>query len=417
MLSGFSGRLLLSATACSNCGFQVGHGGSPLSGLVKIAIDAGDVTQHRCSAASRRADPRGDDRCHPTASERMSRVDTAWLRMDNDVNLMMIVGVWLLQPAIALRGAVRARRRQAAEVRRASARRWCSDAIGAPLGRRRRLRHPPPRRAREARARARARASARRCRRVCGELATTPLDPTRPLWQFHLIERYEGGSALIVRIHHCIGDGIALISVMMSITDGGSDPPPRKRAQRRRRRPTARLAVRRGDQAADRPRGQGDRHVRRAASRSSIEVLSQPAAAAAARSTMARTGDQVLGDVAALALMADDSPTLLKGKPSGSKVVAWSEPMPLDAGEGHRQGAQLLDQRRAAVLRGRRDRRLPARPGDDPDGQGDPRDGAGEPAPARPGLASSATASAWRRWCCRSASTTRSSASTRCARA
>src|SRR5262245_20129120 len=34
------------------------------------------------------------------ASERMSRVDTAWLRMDNEVNLMMIVGVWLLQPAL-----------------------------------------------------------------------------------------------------------------------------------------------------------------------------------------------------------------------------------------------------------------------------------------------------------------------------
>ena len=36
------------------------------------------------------------------ASERMSRVDTAWLRMDNDVNLMMIVGVWLLQPGVSL---------------------------------------------------------------------------------------------------------------------------------------------------------------------------------------------------------------------------------------------------------------------------------------------------------------------------
>ena len=34
------------------------------------------------------------------AAERMSRVDTAWLRMDNEVNLMMIVGVWLLQPAL-----------------------------------------------------------------------------------------------------------------------------------------------------------------------------------------------------------------------------------------------------------------------------------------------------------------------------
>ena len=38
----------------------------------------------------------------PETSERMSRVDTAWLRMDNDVNLMMIVGVWLVEPAITL---------------------------------------------------------------------------------------------------------------------------------------------------------------------------------------------------------------------------------------------------------------------------------------------------------------------------
>jgi len=37
-----------------------------------------------------------------------------------------------------------------------------------------------------------------------------------------------------------------------------------------------------------------------------------------------------LGDVAALALMPDDSPTRLKGKPIGQKIVAWSEPMPLD---------------------------------------------------------------------------------------
>ena len=38
----------------------------------------------------------------PHSAERMSRVDTAWLRMDNDVNLMMIVGVWILQPGITL---------------------------------------------------------------------------------------------------------------------------------------------------------------------------------------------------------------------------------------------------------------------------------------------------------------------------
>jgi WS/DGAT/MGAT family acyltransferase len=37
-----------------------------------------------------------------------------------------------------------------------------------------------------------------------------------------------------------------------------------------------------------------------------------------------------MGDVAALALMPDDSPTLLKGRPIGQKVVAWGEPLMLE---------------------------------------------------------------------------------------
>ena len=51
-------------------------------------------------------------RSSAAASERMSRVDTAWLRMDTDANLMMIVGVWLLAPRLsreALAGRVRER--------------------------------------------------------------------------------------------------------------------------------------------------------------------------------------------------------------------------------------------------------------------------------------------------------------------
>ena len=52
-----------------------------------------------------------------------------------------------------------------------------------------------------------------------------PLDPMHPRWQFELVEDHEGGSALIARIHHCIADGIALISVMMSLVDGGGLPP------------------------------------------------------------------------------------------------------------------------------------------------------------------------------------------------
>ena len=34
------------------------------------------------------------------SGERMTKVDTAWLRMDSEANLMMIVGVWTLKPGI-----------------------------------------------------------------------------------------------------------------------------------------------------------------------------------------------------------------------------------------------------------------------------------------------------------------------------
>ena len=65
----------------------------------------------------------------------MSRVDTAWLRMDNDVNLMMIVGVWLLRPAIAYEALCRRvaekllqyERFRQHVVRDAAGAHWCDD--------------------------------------------------------------------------------------------------------------------------------------------------------------------------------------------------------------------------------------------------------------------------------------------------
>ena len=51
------------------------------------------------------------------------------------------------------------------------------------------------------------------------ELMSQPLDRSKPLWHMELIEDYQGGSAIIVRLHHCIGDGIALVQVLLSLTD------------------------------------------------------------------------------------------------------------------------------------------------------------------------------------------------------
>ncbi len=261
----------------------------------------------------------------PETSQRMSRVDTAWLRMDNDVNLMMIVGVWLVQPGIT-HAALCARvedkllkydRFRQKVVKDAMGATWVHDEafdIRRHVLHERKLKREHGQSEREA------------LQAHVGNLANTALDPGHPLWQFHLIDDYEGGSALVARVHHCIGDGIALISVMLSITDGGIDPPRRKKRQ---------AAESEGDWLADavvkpltdlasKAIGMYGGGVAK-----SIEILSNPQQGLLGSLEMARTGAKVVGDVAAMALMPDDSPTLLKGKPIGQKIVAWGEPLPL----------------------------------------------------------------------------------------
>lgn len=263
------------------------------------------------------------------AAERMSRVDTAWLRMDNDVNLMMIVGVWLLQPAVTLQ-AVRERIADKLLKYDRFRQKAVADAMGASWVEDEAFdiaRHIVPATLKKRRGESGRQA----LQRLCGELATTPLDHAHPLWQFHLIEHYDGGSALVARIHHCIGDGIALISVMMSITDGGSDPP------KRRRKPADAAPEAEHDWLADAViKPLTDLTVKAIGMygggvAKSIDMLANPYQPLLGSMDMARTGVQVLSDVAALALMENDSPTLLKGKPLGRKVVAWSEPLPLEA--------------------------------------------------------------------------------------
>ena len=143
--------------------------------------------------------------------ERMSKVDTAWLRMDSDSNLMMIVGVWVIQPAIPL-----AVLRERLETRLLKYPRFTQcvleDAAGASWVNDadfsmdhhlvvEKLAKKPKGREQEA------------LQDRLSELTMQPLDRAHPLWQFHLVEHYRGGSALLVRIHHCIADGIALIAV------------------------------------------------------------------------------------------------------------------------------------------------------------------------------------------------------------
>jgi diacylglycerol O-acyltransferase len=54
---------------------------------------------------------------------------------------------------------------------------------------------------------------------IVSDLLGTPLDMTRPPWQFHLVDGPNGNSIVVARLHHCIADGIALASVLLSLTD------------------------------------------------------------------------------------------------------------------------------------------------------------------------------------------------------
>jgi hypothetical protein len=57
---------------------------------------------------------------------------------------------------------------------------------------------------------------------LVSELASRPLDPRHPRWHLWLVDRAGAGSALVLRIHHAIADGVALLGVLFGVSDEGA---------------------------------------------------------------------------------------------------------------------------------------------------------------------------------------------------
>ncbi|MEM7051170.1 MAG: WS/DGAT domain-containing protein [Acidobacteriota bacterium] len=135
--------------------------------------------------------------------------------------------------------------------------------------------------------------SDQRLKSFLGHLAADPLPRDRPLWQLVIIPELDNGrSAVITRIHHCMGDGMALIPILFSLQD-----PLEPAAPKRRDDPTGKVA---------KPR--------------------------ASKATLALKAP-LLGPLVMLRKMiARADRSILHGpQPSGEKRVAWSEPIPLTA--------------------------------------------------------------------------------------
>ena len=252
--------------------------------------------------------------------ERMSAVDTAWLRMDRPTNLMMIVGVMMfdqrfdfkrLRNTIEARLVGRYRRFRQCAVQEVAGTFWEDDPdfdLDAHLKRR-----ALP-----------GKAGKKELQALASELAVQPLNPGKPLWRFDLIEDYEGGSAMVVRIHHSIADGIALVGVILSLTDVSPHAPAQVRIAPEAEEPDA-------DEV---PAGLLETVAETLTSALNIgsELGGKALDLASDRdrlSTYGRHGIGLLTELAKLLTMPPDSATSLKGKTGTVKRVAWSDPIPL----------------------------------------------------------------------------------------
>ncbi len=252
-----------------------------------------------------------------THSEQMSPVDATWLRMDRPNNLMVIVGVMklagpvkvkALEKLLAERLTSYRRFRQRAEVRPAGT--WWVDDRHFDV--KRHIHHT----------RLPGAGGDAELEDLVGDLASTPLDHSIPLWQFHIVEKFEGGAAVIARIHHAIADGIALMGVMLSLTDemhalagGGAkadDDHDHDGIVGRWFSPVAQ-AMQMGAKVSGK------------LLKNATELSSNPSWAL----DYLKVGSSVANELAWLLTMPNDTQTSLKGKPLGAKRVAWTEPLPL----------------------------------------------------------------------------------------
>jgi len=265
--------------------------------------------------------------------ERLSGADRAWLLMERPTNLMMIVALIVLE-----RRLTRARLRALIAARFLAFERFrcfpVADALGARWVEAERfdiddhvssLALP-------------ASAAQPELEALVGELAGTPFNPGRPLWTFHLVERYQRGSAIIVRIHHCYADGIALVRVLLSLADDPRGSGARRHVPAVPQRATTLAAGLAGLVPA--PFAAAVRGGMELVE-SGFDYMLHPAAASAA----ARDALGYAGELVHIAALGEDPLTRLKRPLSGARRVAWAEPQPLEEVRtiGHVFGCTIND--------------------------------------------------------------------------
>ena len=244
-------------------------------------------------------------------SEALSNVDSAWLRMEDPTNLMTITGLMAFDEKLEfarLKRDIEDRllpidrfRQRVVQSRLPLAKaRWQEDEHFALSAHLRRLALPHP-------------ADQGTLQEVVSELMSTPLDYTKPLWQFHYVENYGTGCAIIGRIHHCIADGLALMRVLFALVDERPDADGGPVASPAGGPPRVATPV----GAA----GTGGNWV----PDGGLDAVLNPARILA----MASKGASAAGELGKLLTLSADPQTVFKGKLGAVKRAVWSDAIPL----------------------------------------------------------------------------------------
>ena len=281
-----------------------------------------------------------------TKTKPMSPVDSAWLHMEEPTNLMMITGVSLLDK---LRDFDRFRK--TLEVRLLSLDRFTMRVVERtlPLGTPHweadpnfnldahvhRVALPAP-------------GDMTELQRFISDLASTPLDFSKPLWNIHLVENVEGGAAMVMRLHHCIGDGTAMNAVLFRLMDMARDAPVGEVQEHATEPPKPRDFM----STVFRPVRSIGNAIRYLAHEGS-ESLRNPSRLVEGAGAAA----EAAGIVGRVLLMTPDPKTPLKGPLGVQKRVAWSNNIPLADVKTVTKalGAKVNDVMLSAVAGGLRD--------------------------------------------------------------
>ena len=255
----------------------------------------------------------------------LTYVDTAWLHMEDPTNLMMVTGIFIFDRPLDLvrvrdtlqeRMADRFPRLRHRVKQDGSSAHWVEDPTFSLDAHVHKIALPAP-------------GDLGSLRDVVSDLMSTPLDFTKPLWQCHYIEGLGPGSAILLRFHHCIGDGVALVHVILSLTDTAADAPrPARTHVMAHEKDVGTRIVSMLDEArsaVERTVG-ATRKVTGALLEEGVEALLHPSHVL----DVAQTTTEAAAILVKLLLRSGDSATRLKGRLGVAKRAAWSRPIRLD---------------------------------------------------------------------------------------